>query len=115
MSKPTNAAATRKLRSNGPVNEDAESEVMLRTPNGRRLRSTSESDSERTLNSEDTLSTIEHNEGGDDDIGVINVEQITVNADITGDAKRNQAALRHQATPFVPTPGSMPPCGSRLI
>jgi len=107
MSKPANTAANRKLRSDGPVDEDAETEVMFKTPNGR-SRTTSRSDSERTLDSEDTLSTSEQNGEGDDDIGVIDVEQITINADVTGDAERNQAALRHQATPFVPAPGPMP-------
>ncbi len=107
MSKPANTAANRKLRSDGPVDEDTETEVMFKTPNGK-SRTTSRSDSERTLDSEDTLSTSEQNGEGDDDIGVIDVEQITINADVTGDAERNQAALRHQATPFVPAPGPMP-------
>ena len=108
MSKPANTAVNRKLRSDGPVDEDAESEVMFKTPNGRRSRSTSRSDSERTLNSEDTLSTSEQNGEGDDDIGVISVERVTVNADVTGDAERSQAALNRQATPFVPASGLMP-------
>jgi hypothetical protein len=81
---------------------------MFKTPNGRRLRTTSRSDSEKTTNYEATLSTSEQNEKGDDEIGVINVEQITVNMDIAGDAKRNQAALRHQANPFVPASELIP-------
>jgi hypothetical protein len=114
MSKSHTAAAAkgRKLRSNGPLEEDTEREIQFQTLVGSRSPSLSSNDgvSERTLNSGDDLSTFGRNKEGEEEIELLSTKNVTVYADCTSNAECERAALRPTTNVSAPNPAAtLPP------